>query len=179
MSTAQQFRLDGGADLAQPVGSDQWCTPPRIIEVARRVLGGIDLDAASNQRAQEVVQAAQWYGLDAGRDALVLPWSGRVWCNPPYSRGLISQFADRAVEEWDRGEVVAMIVLVNASVNAAWFGRLLDSADHLIIPSQRINFWNAETGATKTGNEYQQALLAWGLGQRVKLFERELGWRVR
>lgn len=179
MSAPAQLNIFGGEEALEPVDRDRWCTPAPIIEAARATMRGIDLDAASNARAQEVVRAARWYGLDEGRDALLLPWAGRVWCNPPYSRGLIDLFAARIVSEWERGEVERMIVLVNASLNAQWMGRLLDSAEYLMIPPSRIDFWHAETGKTAGGNAYDQIAFAWGVALRCLAPFQALGWRVR
>lgn len=158
-----QLGLFGGADLSQPVDRDRWCTPPWVLEVARQALGAIDLDPASNARAQQHVQACEWYSLDVGRDGLALPWSGRVWCNPPYARGLIDLFADKILAEMERGEIDAMIVLVNSSTSAAWWQRLAARAEALVYPDQRLSFWHAETGRTQRGNSYDQTLLVYGL----------------
>lgn len=56
-------------------------TPSNVVEAARRVMGGIDLDPASCAVANERVRAVQWIGLPA--DGLALPWHGRVFLNPP------------------------------------------------------------------------------------------------
>jgi hypothetical protein len=62
-------------------------TPAHIVESARVVLGGIDLDPASNGTANRRIRAVQWYGprsrVRGCRNGLVAPWPGRVFCNPP------------------------------------------------------------------------------------------------
>lgn len=173
----QQLGLFGGADLCEPVDRDRWCTPPWVLEVARQALGAIDLDPASNARAQQHVQACEWYSLDVGRDGLALPWGGRVWCNPPYARGLIDLFADKILEELERGEIDAMIVLVNSSTSASWWQRLAARAEALVYPDQRLSFWHAETGRTQRGNSYDQTLLVYGLVDLAPL--EQLGLVVR
>lgn len=52
-----------------------------IIEAARSVLGGIDLDPASCAEANREVRASCYYTKEV--DGLALPWFGRVWLNPP------------------------------------------------------------------------------------------------
>lgn len=173
-----QLRLDGEVDALEHRESDEQNTPRWIIETARAVMGGIDLDPASNARAQETVRASNWYGLDVGRDGLLLPWAGRVWCNPPYSLGRMDDFARRAVAEWDRGEVTRMMLLVNASMNSQWMRLVMASADALLIPNRRISFVSAATGETRKGNEYDQVLLAWGCGRRVEQYVKHHGWTL-
>jgi len=63
--------------------NDEAYTPAWLVNVARAVLGGIDLDPASCEEAQQTVQATRWYGLDD--DGLERPWRDRVWLNPPWS----------------------------------------------------------------------------------------------
>src|ERR1035441_4006151 len=43
-------------------------------------------------------------------DALLQPWSGRVWCNPPYSAKLTPAFMAKASAERNRCEVIVMLV---------------------------------------------------------------------
>jgi hypothetical protein len=56
-------------------------TPPAVVEAARRVLGGIDLDPASCAEANATVGAFQFFASPA--DGLLKRWSGRVFLNPP------------------------------------------------------------------------------------------------
>ena len=66
--------------------SDEWYTPPEFIEMARQVMGGIDLDPASNETTQQWIQAETWYGIKD--NGLTQHWQGRVWLNPPYGSGM-------------------------------------------------------------------------------------------
>jgi hypothetical protein len=76
---ARRTRLDGWAE---------WYTPAAILEAARKALGAIDLDPASSDIAQALVQARAFF--TAEDDGLAQEWHGRVWLNPPYSRDLIA-----------------------------------------------------------------------------------------
>lgn len=58
-------------------------TPGNIVEAARATMGGIDLDPFSCELANRSVRATEHYSLANGRDGFVLPWTGRVFCNPP------------------------------------------------------------------------------------------------
>jgi len=66
-------------------GDPESYTPAVYIEAARAVMGGIDLDPASNALAQKTVKASRWYGEQ--ENGLLQKWEGRVipW-HPPFSR---------------------------------------------------------------------------------------------
>lgn len=68
-----------GGHQSASMGKDEWITPPEILEA----LGEFDLDPCS-----PVVRP--WSTAKVHHtihdDGLSLPWSGRVWCNPPYGR---------------------------------------------------------------------------------------------
>lgn len=61
--------------------TDRWYTPTWVLEKARRVLGIIDLDPASEAAANTRVQALTYFRAED--DGLSLDWFGTVWCNPP------------------------------------------------------------------------------------------------
>lgn len=65
-------------------GTTEWYTPPYIIEMARQVLGTIDLDPASSDLPQTWIKAARYYTKDD--DALTMAWdrAETVWLNPPF-----------------------------------------------------------------------------------------------
>ena len=90
-------------------GNNEWYTPPDYIELARAVMGSIDLDPASSDKANEVVQAKTYY--TAQDDGLSHDWSGNVWMNPPYSSELITKFTEKLIAELPR--VPQALVLVN------------------------------------------------------------------
>ena len=136
------------AHVGRSSGDYEWYTPPPIIEAARRVMGGIDLDPASVAEANQVVQATTFYSEPDGLD---LPWYGRVWLNPPYARDLISQFADKLVRalysvqyidpDPPPGEgglkcIEQAIVLVNNATETAWGQHAAAPCEDRLFPGQ-------------------------------------------
>lgn len=101
--------------------SDEWYTPPVYIEMAREVMGGIDLDPASNETAQQWIQAARWYGLKD--DGLKQRWQGRVWLNPPYGNQM-QGWIDKTIEAYASGEVCQAVLLVRPAPGSRWYQAL-------------------------------------------------------
>lgn len=117
--------LRHSAPISEPVG-DTWRTPAPVLVLARELLGGIDCDPASSAEANRTVGAATFYTRE--QDGLQLPWPGRVWCNPPYSkRGNTSQaalFLERLLDQYMAGITSEGLLLTNVCTDAAWFARM-------------------------------------------------------
>jgi len=119
-------------------GENEWYTPAEIIADARRVLGMIDLDPASSEQAQTVVQARQYFSL--ADDGLMRMWHGNVWLNPPYAQPFIEQFADKMIAEVQACRVTQAIMLTHNYTDTAWFQKLAAQADAVCFPKGRIRF---------------------------------------
>jgi hypothetical protein len=81
------------ANVRHSSASNEHFTPLQYIEAARTVLGGIDLDPASNALGNTVVKAGAYYDVEA--NGFTKSWDGRgpqrgkptrVFCNPPGGR---------------------------------------------------------------------------------------------
>jgi hypothetical protein len=107
--------------IQQDSGQVEWHTPAVIINAARRVMGGIDLDPASSAAANRRVGASIYF--DRAADGLSRPWAGRVWLNPPFSEN--SAFIARLMAEYDAGHVEQACVITFASLDTAWARRLM------------------------------------------------------
>jgi hypothetical protein len=102
--------------------SDDWTTPPIYVEAARRLMGAIDLDPATNPTANQIVKAEEIYTRI--EDGLASPWHGRVWLNPPYGSEK-GEWIERLVREYHAGNISEAVACVNAhGTDTAWFQSL-------------------------------------------------------
>jgi DNA N-6-adenine-methyltransferase (Dam) len=147
-----RLRLEQRIGSLNSSESTEWYTPAAAIAAVRAVLGAIDLDPASNAFAQRVVQATTYF--DAETDGLAQPWSGRVFCNPPYGTAC-PKFVAKALQEFEAGNVSAAVLLLSGySFDTQWFRPLWR---HLLCFSDgRIRFYNAlgEPGRPSTASVF-------------------------
>ncbi|MBE1302005.1 MAG: hypothetical protein GJ680_19130 [Alteromonadaceae bacterium] len=128
----------------QSSGDVELYTPPDIVEMARQVLGSIDLDPASSEIANQRVQAKKIF--TEKDDGLKQEWVGKVWLNHPFGarelpckknckkkicgkRGYhrLTEFPGNAVwmnklhESYTNGRVSAALCITYASTSEKWF----------------------------------------------------------
>jgi phage N-6-adenine-methyltransferase len=129
------------AHVSNNSGNNEWYTPAPIIDAARVVLGGFDLDPASSEIANRTVRAARIF--TAEDDGLAQEWPvGSIWINPPYAQPLMGQFADRFAAEIRRGSTG--IMLVNNATETAWFQTVAAECSAICFPKSRIRFLDPE-----------------------------------
>jgi len=130
--------------------SNEWYTPEKYIASATAVMGGIDVDPASNDRANEIVKAGAYYTAET--DGLSVDWPGRVWLNPPWG-GLQEKFVDRLMAQVAAGVVTEAVVLVNAhSTDTRWFQPLWNHT--LCFTDHRINYYGSEGSGSTHGSVF-------------------------
>lgn len=144
--------------------SDEWYTPRHVIEAARLVLGGIDLDPASCVTAQQVVQADTYYTKE--QDGLSLPWFGRVWLNPPYSRRLIRPFTAMLHDAYQRGVIEAAVMITNTATDTPWAQTFISNYPVCFFRG-RIDFWTPVSHAGHNNRYTQQVFY---LGPNIDRF---------
>src|SRR5262249_46252551 len=126
--------------------SVEWYTPARYLEAVHKVMGGVDLDPASNMQANGFVQAAKYF--DKEEDGLKQDWFGRVFLNPPYGRGednkssLAGLFCQKAVEQYECGNVQSCIILVNSLHSQSWQAPLYNYP--ICLVDHRIQFLSGD-----------------------------------
>lgn len=134
--------------------SNEWYTPSRYIEAARKVLQGIDLDPASCEDANRTVRAARYYTKE--QNGLAQDWTCKTcWLNPPYGRAndsnagysigrrlgggksIASLFVKRLIDEYEAKRINQAILLVTSDTDASWFVPLWEYsicfADHRVL----------------------------------------------
>lgn len=122
---------------------NEWYTPPRYIEAARRVMGSIDLDPASCEEANRTVKAACYYTEEM--NGLALPWYGNVWMNPPFNMPgkRMSQYSWglKGYEEYKSGRVSQIITTMYSTGKNKWLHQIWELYGGLMnIPYKRAHF---------------------------------------
>ena len=147
--------------LIQQSNSNEWYTPAKYIEAARRVMGSIDVDPASNPVANEVIKAAEYYTIET--NGLDKPWPGNVWLNPPYGK-LSGHFVEILIDQFSQGITRQAVVLVNShATETGWFAPLWNYL--LCFTDHRIDFYSL-TGA-KNGSTHGSVFAYLGDRQRA------------
>jgi ParB family chromosome partitioning protein len=143
-------------------GGDEWHTPVQYLKMARDVLGGVDLDPASSAFAKRRYdfgpQCRHYTKADNG---LTKPWHGRVWLNPPFSKGNMSAFVDKLLQEYDSGRVTSAILLTNAFTPNVWWQKAGHAAAAICLMKKRINF-ESEGRETPGGQIFGQSFFFFG-----------------
>ncbi len=160
----------GAVSFSSDHDGDEWYTPTEYIEAARKALGGIDLDPASNPVAQRTVKATRYFTRED--DGLSQEWGGHVFLNPPFSNPLGTDFVVKLCEEYDAGRVTEAVLLQNAGTGTIGFHRVGQSCSAMCFSRKRIAFLRAD-GTSHDGNRYAQVFCYFG--PDVELFAEAFG----
>jgi DNA N-6-adenine-methyltransferase (Dam) len=157
---------------------NEWYSPPEIVEAARRVMEGIDLDPASCFEANEqIVKARHYFNKDD--NGLRLPWQihsdeeykGRIWLNPPYNN-LAPKFFLKFSEEYEAKRVSMACLLFGVHhLTTNWFQRVENFAAILCLPRGRLKF----SGQFDKGNTPMHGSAILGVGVNPGRFRQEFG----
>lgn len=129
------------AHVSHNSGNNEWYTPASFVDAARAVMGGIDLDPASSEIANRVVQATQIF--TANDDGLEQEWPVcRIFMNPPYAQPLMGKFASRFAAEIQKGS--EGVALVNNATETFWFQEIAAECSAICFPKTRIRFLDPE-----------------------------------
>jgi hypothetical protein len=134
----------GSANVTRHIeltGEVEWYTPRLYLDAVCEVMGAIELDPASSDRAQEHVRAEDYFTLD--NDGLTQPWHGRVFLNPPYRMPDVKLFVFKMSEAYESGEIDEGILLTNSATDTEWFHRAMGTASALCFTRGRIKFLEA------------------------------------
>ena len=130
--------IELGRDTSYGMGENEWHTPEKYIEAARKVLGEIDLDPASSDIAQDsqgqILFTAEQNGLNK-------EWRGKVWLNPPDAQPLgIWRSIEKLVDELVSGKVTEAILLTHNYSDTAWWHKAESIAELICFVRGRIKF---------------------------------------
>ena len=141
--------------------SFEWYTPHKYVDAARLVMGGIDLDPASNAVANKTVRADLYY--DRSVDGLTRPWLGRVFLNPPYCKNQ-SAWVSYLIQQYEMGVTSQALLLIPASTETGWFQWLWSYP--VCFTNHRIHFLSEDgkRNSPTIGNAFVY------FGSRVDLF---------
>lgn len=145
--------------------NDEWLTPPEIL----RVLGTFDLDpCAPIVRPWET--ATVHYSADD--NGIIMPWHGRVWCNPPFGRDAVKWL--RRMRDHGNG-----IALIPARTETAMFYETIwGSADGVLFVRGRPHFHYVTGLRAKFNSGAPIALVAYGKNNLDALRHSGLGFVV-
>jgi phage N-6-adenine-methyltransferase len=104
----------------------EWETPDDLFaSLDREFHFTLDVCATAENRKVETFYSKE-------DDAFLQPWNGRVWCNPPYKRGVTEKFIKKGVDEVFSNEACELAVfLLPSRTDTQWFHEYIwDSAAH-------------------------------------------------
>lgn len=154
----QQVGVSGAKDNVDDRGT-RW---DEFNPISER-FGGFTLDVAA---AAHNAKCDTYYTMED--DGLAQPWSGRVWCNPPYSD--LGAWVAKAWEEWANCETIVMLVPANRT-EQKWWQTHVEPARRLgtlevefLAGRMRFDRPNAEIGPKGDRPPFGCALLIWSTG---------------
>lgn len=157
-------RLPGMAEPLETLTSDDWYTPPYIIEA----LGlEYDLDPCAPPGGVSWIPAEKFY--TEIQDGLNQPWEGRVWLNPPYSKPWpwLEKFANRRPG----------IALIPADTSTQGWHRWVTTCTAVVFLRHRVQFIQPGN-ENVTSARFPSALVAQGHEEAEALRHSQLGWFI-
>jgi len=125
--------------------TSEWCTPSQYVEMARDVMGSIDLDPASCAIANKhFVKARIYHPID--HDGLNRDWHGNIFLNPPYNKigneSSAGIWADYLLHQYYSGNVDQAILLTKSVPGYHWWDNLFNGGwpGPVCITRGRISF---------------------------------------
>lgn len=134
--------------------SDVWLTDPRLI----KSLGPFDLDPCSPLNRPWDTAKKHYTVVD---DGLLQPWTGRVWCNPPYSKK--APWVKRCSNHGDA------VLLIFSTTDTIDFHRyIFQKADSIFFIAGRLTFYD-RSGKPRHRAPKPSCLVAYGENNSIAL----------
>jgi hypothetical protein len=155
----------------------EYYTPPWIIRLVKQLYNGfIDLDLASCDTAQQIVQAKKYY--TKAQNGYLQPWFGNIFLNPPYGRDseleygnnkstpVVKYWLEKAIYQYRLGHIDSICILVNRT-GAQWYRQMLDQFSSRCELTKRVAFLGTDLQPKKAPSYYNDILY---LGKEAKIF---------
>lgn len=146
--------------------NDEWLTPPEIL----KVLGPFDLDPCSPVNRPWPTAAAHYTAND---DGLTQPWSGRVWCNPPFGREAVKWLRKCA----EHGNAIALVPA--RTETAMFYETVWGAADAVLFIKGRPHFHYVDGRKAAANSGAPICLVAYGAANADTLRASGLGRVVK
>lgn len=148
--------------------SQEWETPDYLFEFLQDLYGPFDLDpAATNENSK----CDLFY--DKELDGLFQDWFGKVFTNPPYGRGKITEkWVNKMFDEMEREEVGIVVALLPARTETVWFHRVLNHCVGIgVIRKKASGGWFSDYVATNVSGMLRIQCEVWFVKTRLKFLE--------
>lgn len=132
---------------------DEYATPKDLLRDLDRAVGGFNLGAASGAEDHYLIPNT----LTKEDNALLHPWAGKVYLNPPYSRKLIPRFVKKAYTQATHGPAEVVVCLVPVRTSADWWQEWAMRATTICYIDHRLKFEGKEHHAP-----FDNAILVYG-----------------
>lgn len=133
--------------------NDEWKTPDYVFNYLNNIFC-FDFDAAAkkeNSRCEKFTN-----------NSLIDEWDGeRIWLNPPYSRGNLPRFLEKAYKTSLKGKVVVCLVPLDMT---GWVRDWIIKKAQVWIPDERIAFINPENGLPGCSPSKGSMIVIYGSG---------------
>jgi|SRR5579859_1018670 len=106
--------------------TDHWITPPEFVRTLEVEFGPFDLDPCCVPMS---AKAPRFY--TPTENGLLQPWTGRVWCNPPFSKP--APWIRRAIAATQDGGAEVVVMLLPVKTDTLWF-------HELVLPHAEVRF---------------------------------------
>jgi len=115
--------------------SNEWETPQDFFDSLNAEFG-FTLDVCASEENHK----CQFY-YTKDDDGLRQPWSGTVWCNPPYGRG-IGKWVEKAAKA-----DCTVVMLIPARTDTKWFHEFIYGKAEVRFVKGRLRFGGSKTDA--------------------------------
>lgn len=173
------------ASIKHSKETNEQYTPVRVVEMAREVLGSIDMDPATSELANSRVQAAYIFTKEDGEETFAQQWHGNVFLNPPGGRELVltgtglnsnpAIFWAKLMHAWHKEQTVRSAIFLGFTMEVLQSSQGVEEYPMLrfpfCIPSRRLAF---DVPREEKIRQLRERLTPDTAPERRKAFERKI-----